>query len=317
MLTGKLVVLGGTGSFGHKVATTLARTENLDEVTIFSRDEKKQHDMKRRFPDFRYIIGDIRDYDAVKRALFGATTVFQAAALKQVPACEEHPEEALKTNCLGVMNVCRAAWDNCVETVIQLSTDKAVEPINAMGISKAMAERIVTSQPTGGPTFCCVRYGNVLGTRGSIFPVWAEQFRLKQPLTLTDPSMTRFVMNLRDSVELVRYAATEPEAHGQIYVWNAPALTVAELANGFRDHVLALPDYLLQLTNRRPGEKQHEILVCQDEVHRTLDAGHFVTVQLTPNGKSLRGPLRSDTAQKPHDFAAMCREAVLDMESAL
>lgn len=315
---GHLVVFGGTGSFGHKVAKVFADSEKISSVTIFSRDEKKQDDMRRRFPDFRYIVGDIRDYEAVKQALRGATVVFQAAALKQVPSCEKHPLEALKTNCLGVANVCQAAWETpSVESVVALSTDKAVQPVNAMGISKAMAEKIVTSQPLNGPRFMCVRYGNVLGTRGSIMPVWLKQYQQKQPLTITDPQMTRFVMNLSDSVALVKYAYEHPH-NGSTYVWPASALTINMMAELFREF-LNDPTYPIEVIGRRPGEKMHEVLICEDELHRTsVGLGNYVEVfsslatAIFPS--AFTQPFASNTAPAPTNFLRMLIEARKDME---
>lgn len=313
-----LLVVGGTGSFGYKVATALA--EEYSQVTIFSRDEKKQWEMKQKFPDFRYMIGDVRDFTSLKAATRNQTVVFYAAALKQVPSCEEFPVEALKTNCLGAVNLCRAAWECDVNRVIYLSTDKAVQPINVLGISKAFGEKIITSQDAGGPTFCCVRYGNILLSRGSVIPTWIRQHRLGEPLVITDPAMTRFIMALSDSVNLVRYACSAPS--GSVLVWKAPALQITALADLVLRYILNEPKYPTRISERRPGEKLHETLVCQDELHRTVDSGQLITIHHPKDGPiqgNLKTPFTSEQVVDPNAeyLPEMLRIAMLDAKPSL
>lgn len=317
-----LLVTGGTGSFGHKVATSLASL--FDRVTIFSRDEKKQHDMRLLHPKFDYIVGDVRNYSSLYDALTigGVTHVFHAAALKQVPSCERYPQEAIQTNCLGTQNVCTAArYSGRVEKVIYLSTDKAVQPINAMGISKAMGEKIVTSQPEGGPIYCCVRYGNVLSSRGSVLPVWAAQMKRDMPLTITNPKMTRFIMNLKDAVGLVEFALNSGQ-NGDILVWRAPALTIQQLANRFL-HFCKENSYPINHIGIRPGEKMHEVLVCEDEWRRIelVDKDFFRIQknepQLDPNFYFEPKQYASNSAPEPILIMDMLREAMNDLSIQL
>jgi len=229
-----ILITGGTGSFGNRVAAHLL-AHGPAQIRIFSRDEKKQWEMQRVFPQFRYLIGDVRDADRVAEVMRGVDFVFHAAALKQVPSCESYPFEAVKTNVLGSQNVCAAARAAGVKTVVVLSTDKAVKPVNAMGTSKAMMEKLVCSQGlAGGDTiYCCVRYGNVMGSRGSVIPLFKQQLREDRPLTLTVPHMTRFLMTLDQSVDLVLHAMTEARG-GEIFVRKAPASTVQALAEAMR-----------------------------------------------------------------------------------
>ena len=205
-----ILVTGGTGSFGNRVARHLLKSKPA-QIRIYSRDEKKQWEMKRAFPQFRYIVGDVRDADRLSEAMRGVDYVFHAAALKQVPSCETYPFEAVKTNVLGSQNACDAAKYNGVKCLVALSTDKAVKPVNAMGISKAMLEKIVCSQNEfdNRTVFCCVRYGNVMGSRGSVIPLFRDQIRKGEPLTLTVPTMTRFLLTLDQSVNLVLHAMTQ------------------------------------------------------------------------------------------------------------
>lgn len=318
----KVLVTGGTGSFGHKVASMISK-HGPESVTIFSRDEKKQSDMRRIYPDFRYIVGDVRDQASVNSAVRGHNIIFHAAALKQVPSCEEFAEEAVKTNCLGIANVCRAAWESpTVDKVIALSTDKAVQPVNAMGISKAMGEKIVLSQPSGGPSCSVVRYGNVLGTRGSVIPLWKRQIKNKEPLTITGFEMTRFVMNLKDSFNLVDYAVTHAQG-GEIFVWKAPAMTMRQLAQRVYAYYYEYfgPNYTgdaaYQEIGYRPGEKQHETLVCYDELYRSEDRDGYVVIrkEATPEAAQLKQVFTSDTATAPDNINAMLEEGDKDMEA--
>jgi len=272
-----ILITGGTGSFGNRVATHLLHYRPA-EIRVYSRDEKKQWEMQRAFPQLRYIIGDVRDPGRLDEAMDGVDYVFHAAALKQVPSCEQYPFEAVKTNILGSQNACEMARANGVKTFVALSTDKAVKPVNAMGMSKAMMEKIVCSQnEMGGKTvFCCVRYGNVMGSRGSVIPVFRQQIDNQQPLTLTVPEMTRFLLTLDQSVRLVLHAMTSAEG-GEIFVRKAPACTVQALAETMRmKYSQQKARHPIKTTGIRPGEKIHEILVNEYEIRRSVESReHF------------------------------------------
>jgi FlaA1/EpsC-like NDP-sugar epimerase len=274
-----VLITGGTGSFGNRVAEHLAG-QGAREVRIYSRDEKKQWEMQRAFPNYRYIIGDVRDSERVRQAVRGVDYIFHAAALKQVPSCEAYPVEALKTNSLGSYNVALAAVEAGVKCMIALSTDKAVKPVNAMGISKAMMEKIVCSQNLlGGSTiFACVRYGNVMGSRGSVIPLFREQIQRDQPLTLTVPHMTRFLMTLDQSVDLVVHAMTHARG-GEIFVRKAPACTVLSLARAMRTRYAKRgADHPIDVIGIRPGEKIHEVLVSEYEATRSSESSDYFTI---------------------------------------
>jgi FlaA1/EpsC-like NDP-sugar epimerase len=267
-----ILITGGTGSFGNRIATHLLRCGPA-EVRIYSRDEKKQWEMQRAYPQLRYIIGDVRDANRLDEAMSGVDFVFHAAALKQVPSCETYPFEAIKTNVLGSQNACQAAVANGVQTFVALSTDKAVKPVNAMGMSKAMMEKIVCSQNqmSNKTTFCCVRYGNVMGSRGSVIPVFKQQIEDDQPLTLTVPEMTRFLLTLDQSVSLVLHAMTNAVG-GEIFVRKAPACTVQSLAETMRLKYSSRGEaHPIKTTGIRPGEKIHEILVNEYEMRRCTE----------------------------------------------
>ncbi len=274
-----ILVTGGTGSFGNRVARHLLEHEPA-QIRIYSRDEKKQWEMKRAFPQFRYIIGDVRDLDRLSEALCGVDYVFHAAALKQVPSCEDYPLEAVKTNVLGSQNVCEAAKYNGVKCLVALSTDKAVKPVNAMGTSKAMMEKIVCSQNQfgGDTTFCCVRYGNVMGSRGSVIPLFLDQIRNDAPITLTVPEMTRFLMTLDQSVDLVLRAMTNAQG-GEIFVRKAPACTMLALAETMRmKYSPRKSNHPIKTIGIRPGEKIHEILVNEYEMQRAVEEKTYFTI---------------------------------------
>ena len=273
-----LLITGGTGSFGNAV---LARFLHSDfaEIRIFSRDEKKQEDMRLALNNakVKFYIGDVRDYDSVHDALRGVDYVFHAAALKQVPSCEFYPMEAVRTNVLGAENVMNAAINNKVERVILLSTDKAVYPINAMGISKAMMEKVMVAKSRlcdpAQTVLCATRYGNVMASRGSVIPLFLEQLASGKALTLTDPAMTRFLMSLEESVDLVLYAFEHAQA-GDIFVQKAPASTVGDLAQALRE--LVGKDNEIKIIGTRHGEKLYESLVSREEMARAEDlAGYF------------------------------------------
>jgi UDP-N-acetylglucosamine 4,6-dehydratase len=265
---GKLLITGGTGSFGNAVLRRFLLSD-LEEIRIFSRDEKKQDDMRKRYASdkLKFYIGDVRDHASVLNATRGVDYVYHAAALKQVPSCEFHPMEAVKTNVLGTENVLEAAISAGVKRVVCLSTDKAVYPINAMGISKAMMEKVmVASSRNAGPNtvICGTRYGNVMASRGSVIPLFVEQLLADKPLTITDPAMTRFMMTLDDAVELVLYAFEHGD-NGDIFVQKAPAATIEVLAKALLD-LLGKPQHPINIIGTRHGEKLFETLLSREEM---------------------------------------------------
>jgi UDP-glucose 4-epimerase len=274
-----LLVTGGTGSFGNAVLRRFLDSD-LREIRIFSRDEKKQDDLRKRYahPKLKFYIGDVRDYQSVLNAVRGTNLIFHAAALKQVPSCEFHPLEAVKTNVLGTENVLEAAINSGVERVVCLSTDKAVYPINAMGISKAMMEKVAVakSRVTSQTVICATRYGNVMASRGSVIPLFVDQIRNSRPLTITDPQMTRFMMTLDDAVDLVLYAFRHGTP-GDIFVQKAPAATVATLAQALRE-LLGLPGGKTEIIGTRHGEKLFEVLLSREEMVAAEDMGDYFRV---------------------------------------
>jgi UDP-N-acetylglucosamine 4,6-dehydratase/5-epimerase len=280
-LAGKTVLItGGTGSFGNAV---LRRLLSLDvgEIRIFSRDEKKQDDMRKSLRERRlkFNIGDVRDYDSIHAALKGVDFVFHAAALKQVPSCEFYPMEAVRTNVLGAENVMNAAIAQRVQRVVVLSTDKAVYPINAMGLSKAMMEKLAVAkarmQQEGDTVLCTTRYGNVMASRGSVIPLFVQQLRDGQPLSITDASMTRFLMSLEDSVDLVLHAF-EHGRQGDIFVQKSPASTIGDLAQAMRE--LFGKDNPIKVIGTRHGEKLYESLVSREEMAKAEDHGRYYRI---------------------------------------
>jgi FlaA1/EpsC-like NDP-sugar epimerase len=274
-----ILITGGTGSFGNRVATHLLKWRPR-QIRIYSRDEKKQYEMQRQYAGFQYIIGDVRDPHRLREALDGVDYVFHAAALKQVPSCERYPYEAVKTNVLGSANVCAAAAEARVKAVVALSTDKAVKPVNAMGTSKAMMEKIVCSQNQypGRTVFCCVRYGNVMGSRGSVIPLFQQQAETNEPITVTAPQMTRFLMTLDQSVDLVFHAMANARG-GEVFVRKAPACTVAALARAVAARYSPLgADHPVKVVGIRPGEKIHEILVNEYEMQRVTEQPDYFVI---------------------------------------
>ena len=261
-----LLITGGTGSFGHAVFKRFVNSD-LDEIRIFSRDEKKQDDMRKRYdsPKLKFYVGDVRDSQSVLNAVRGVDYIFHAAALKQVPACEFHPLEAVKTNILGTENVLEAAISCNVEKVVSLSTDKAVYPINAMGISKAMMEKIVVakSRISNSTVINLTRYGNVMASRGSVIPLFINQIRSGNKITITDPNMTRFMMSLDEAVGLVLYAF-EHGNPGDIFVQKAPAVTIDILVQAIKE-VMKVPDHPTEIIGTRHGEKLYEVLMSREE----------------------------------------------------
>ncbi len=288
-----LMITGGTGSFGNAVLNRFLKTD-IGEIRIFSRDEKKQDDMRHEFQSkmpevaekIKFYIGDVRDLQSVKNAMHGVDYIFHAAALKQVPSCEFFPIEAVKTNVLGTENVLTAAIEEGVKSVICLSTDKAAYPVNAMGTSKAMMEKVVVAKSrTVSPEktkICCTRYGNVMCSRGSVIPLWIEQIRSGKPITLTDPKMTRFIMSLDEAVDLVLFAFEHGES-GDILVQKAPACTiqtqaeaVCELFGGKKEDI--------KVIGIRHGEKMYETLLTNEECANAIDMGQFYRVPCDKRG---------------------------------
>ena len=286
-----LLITGGTGSFGNAVLNRFLKTD-IGEIRIFSRDEKKQDDMRHEFqvkmPEvadkIKFYIGDVRDLASVKNAMHGVDYIFHAAALKQVPSCEFFPIEAVKTNVLGTDNVLTAAIEAGVQNVVCLSTDKAAYPVNAMGTSKAMMEKVVVAKArtTNKTKICCTRYGNVMCSRGSVIPLWIDQIRSGNPITVTDPNMTRFIMSLEEAVDLVLFAFEHGEA-GDILVQKAPACSiqtqaeaVCELFNGDKNKI--------KIIGIRHGEKMYETLLTNEECANAIDLGDFYRVPCDKRG---------------------------------
>lgn len=275
-----LMITGGTGSFGNTVLKRFLKT-NVKEIRVFSRDEKKQEDMRIALSNdkLKFYLGDVRDYSSISQAMVGVDYVFHAAALKQVPSCEFYPMEAVKTNVLGTENVLNAAILNGVKRVVVLSTDKAVYPINAMGISKALAEKVVIAKsrniPRDGTVICCTRYGNVMASRGSVIPLFINQMKSNETLTVTDPNMTRFLMSLEDSVDLVLYAF-EHANQGDLFVQKAPASTINDLAIAIKE--LFHSDSLIRVIGTRHGEKLYESLISREEMIKSEDLGDYYRI---------------------------------------
>lgn len=286
-----LMITGGTGSFGNAVLNRFLKTD-IGEIRIFSRDEKKQDDMRHEFqakmPDvadkIKFYIGDVRDLQSVKNAMHGVNYIFHAAALKQVPSCEFFPMEAVRTNVIGTDNVLTAAIEEGVESVICLSTDKAAYPINAMGITKAIEEKVAVarSRDSGKTKICCTRYGNVMCSRGSVIPLWIEQIKNGQPITITEPKMTRFIMSLDEAVDLVLFAFEHGE-NGDLLIQKAPACTimtqaqaVCELFGGKKEDI--------RVIGIRHGEKMYETLLTNEECAKAVDMGKFYRVPADNRG---------------------------------
>ena len=281
MFKNKIILIsGGTGSFGNAILNRFLRTD-VREIRIFSRDEKKQDDMRTILNNskLKFFIGDVRDYDSVLNAMRSVDYVFHAAALKQVPSCEFYPLEAIRTNVFGTENILKAATVKDVRRVIVLSTDKAVYPINAMGISKAMAEKLMVAksrmQGETETVFCATRYGNVMASRGSVIPLFVSQIKQGQPLTVTDPNMTRFLMSLEDSVDLVLYAYKNAQ-QGDIFVQKAPAATVADLAQALKE--LFKSDSPVRIIGTRHGEKLYESLISREEMAHAQNMGAYYRI---------------------------------------
>jgi UDP-N-acetylglucosamine 4,6-dehydratase/5-epimerase len=275
-----LLITGGTGSFGNAVLRRFLNT-GISEIRIFSRDEKKQDDMRQfyRNSKIKYFIGDVRSRQSIDNVMHGVDYVFHAAALKQVPSCEFFPTEAVRTNVLGCENVLDSALKHKVKRVIVLSTDKAVYPINAMGMSKALSEKVMVAKSRSlneaGVIFCGTRYGNVMASRGSVIPLFVNQIKTKQPITITDPNMTRFMMTLEDAVELVLFAFKNGK-NGDIFVQKSPASTIADLAQALKE--IYVSDINIKVIGTRHGEKLYETLVNREEMVKATDEGYYYRI---------------------------------------
>jgi UDP-glucose 4-epimerase len=276
-----LLITGGTGSFGNTVLRRFLDTD-IKEIRIFSRDEKKQDDMRKAYnnPKLKFYLGDVRDQNSIKDAVRDVDYVFHAAALKQVPSCEFYPLQAVQTNVLGTANILDACIDEGVKKVIVLSTDKAVYPINAMGISKAMMEKVAVAKSRNlenrNTTICCTRYGNVMASRGSVIPLFIEQIKEGQEITITDPNMTRFMMSLDDAVELVLFAFNNGE-NGDIFVQKSPAATIELLVETMKN-MLDKPNHPVKVIGTRHGEKLYEALLAKEEKVGSVDMGNYYKV---------------------------------------
>jgi UDP-N-acetylglucosamine 4,6-dehydratase len=275
-----LLITGGTGSFGNAVLNRFLNTD-IKEIRIFSRDEKKQDDMRKKFNSdkLKFYIGDVRDYQSVSNAMRGVDYIFHAAALKQVPSCEFYPLEAVKTNVIGTENVLEAAINHGVQKVVCLSTDKAVYPINAMGISKAMMEKVIVAKSRNVPngmTICTTRYGNVMASRGSVIPLFCRQIIEGKALTVTDPNMTRFMMTLDDAVDLVLHAF-ENGLNGDIFVQKAPGATIDVLTKAIFN-LMGKPDHQVNVIGTRHGEKLYEALCSREEMFVAQDQGEYYRI---------------------------------------
>lgn len=276
-----LLITGGTGSFGNAVLRRFLNSD-IKEIRIFSRDEKKQDDMRHALqnPKVKYYIGNVRDKSSVDVAMTGVDYVFSAAALKQVPSCEFFPVEAVRTNIIGTENVLNSAIEHGVESVVVLSTDKAAYPINAMGMSKALMEKVAVAKGRelgegAKTTICCTRYGNVMASRGSVIPLWVEQMMEDKPITITDPNMTRFMMTLDDAVDLVIYAFTHAH-NGDLFVQKAPAATLETLAKALKEVYKTNTE--VKIIGTRHGEKLYETLVTREEMVRAIDMGDYYRI---------------------------------------
>ncbi|WP_336175861.1 polysaccharide biosynthesis protein [Fusobacterium polymorphum] len=276
-----LLITGGTGSFGNAVLRRFLKTD-IKEIRIFSRDEKKQDDMRKIYNDskIKFYIGDVRDYNSILDAMRGVDFVFHAAALKQVPSCEFYPIQAVYTNILGTENVLNAAIDNKVKKVVCLSTDKAAYPINAMGMSKALMEKVIVAKGRNlkgtDTTICLTRYGNVMASRGSVIPLFLDQIKNNKPITITNPNMTRFMMSLDQAVDLVLFAFKNGE-NGDLFIQKSPAATIELLANTITN-LVGKPDHEIRNIGTRHGEKLYEVLMTKEEKVRSVDMGDYFKV---------------------------------------
>lgn len=300
-----VLITGGTGSFGKTMLSDLLQG-GVPEVRVFSRDEEKQDALRNEINDsrVRYYIGDVRDRDSVDRAVYGVDCIFHAAALKQVPSCEFFPLEAVRTNILGSENVIRSAVDNSVRSLVCLSTDKAVMPINSMGMSKALMEKLAQSAAreigsTANTTISCVRYGNVMFSRGSVIPLFIKQIKAGQPFTVTEPEMTRFLMPLRDSVALVRFAFDHAR-QGDLFIKKAPASTIADLVTALKE-IFGVPDHMVNIIGWRHAEKLYETLASAQELANAEDLGGYYRLQLDERDLNYNAYV-SEGEEETHDY---------------
>lgn len=300
----KILVTGGTGSFGSEIVSELLEYEP-ESIHVFSRDEKKQYDMQQRLSEYqtllRFVLGDIRDLERVREVTKGIDIVFHAAALKQVPNCEFSPYEAVQTNVIGAQNVRRAALENMVQTVIAISTDKAVKPVNVMGMSKAIQERIML-QPTNGDTstrFTCVRYGNVLGSRGSVVPLFKDYIAARKRIPITHPDMTRFQLTLKQAVQLV-LCATVRGQNGELWVRKMPAAGIVDLGRALAYGLTGNENYPVEIVGLRPGEKMHEILVSEEEMWRVRELDDYFVIPSWAISQGMAGP----TANRVDEYSS-------------
>lgn len=318
-----ILITGGTGSFGNAVLSRFLHTD-IKEIRVFSRDEKKQEDMRIELNNskIKFYIGDIREYLSIRTAMSGVDYVFHAAALKQVPSCEFYPMEAVRTNIIGTENVLGAAIACNVKKTIVLSTDKAVYPINAMGISKAMMEKIMVAKsrtlPSNGTILCGTRYGNVMGSRGSVIPLFVKQIKEGKPLSITDPRMTRFLMSLVDSVDLVLYAYHHGE-QGDIFVQKSPAATVLDIAIALKE--LFNADNEIKIIGTRHGEKIHETLLTREEMVRSKDCGDYYRITADDRdlnyNKYLTEGVEAVSCQEDYNSHNTIRLSVTDVKKML
>lgn len=318
-LRGKnILITGGTGSFGHQIVRELFKYEPAS-INVFSRDEKKQYDMALAYPDRKNLtfnLGDVRNFERVQDAMRGMDIVFNAAALKQVPHCEYAPYEAVLTNIIGAQNVRRAAINAGVETVISISTDKAVKPVNVMGMTKAVQERIMLDPSYRGTRtrFVCVRYGNVLGSRGSVVPLFCDLIQRGLPLTITNPAMTRFQLTLSESVQLVLWATVEGEG-GDLWVRKMPAANIVDLARALAYGLTGQEDYPMKIVGARAGEKVHEVLISEEEMWRARELDDYFQLRGWAVPEDRRGPRhKKDVREYSSDRTCqMCFEDILEM----
>ena len=298
---GKLLITGGTGSFGNAVLNKFLNTNHFDEIRIFSRDEKKQDDMRKSYKNekIKFYLGDVRDFNSIENAVKGVDYVFHAAALKQVPSCEFFPIEATKTNVLGTENILKACIDNKIKKVICLSTDKAAYPINAMGISKALMEKvaIAASRNSLNTKICLTRYGNVMASRGSVIPLFVDKIINKEKLTITDPNMTRFLMSLEDAVDLVLFAFENGD-NGDLFVHKSPASSIENLAKAISKIFNYNKEF--KIIGTRHGEKLYETLCTREEMSNAIDLGKFY--RIPSDNRSLNYEIFYDEGKKIEDI---------------
>lgn len=312
-----ILVTGGTGSFGHQIVRELFKYEPAS-INVYSRDEKKQYDMAHAYSEYDNLffdIGDVRDADRTHDSMRGIDIVFNAAALKQIPNCEYAPYEAVRTNIIGANNVRKAAIDNGVEIVISISTDKAVKPVNVMGMTKAIQERVMLDPSYRGAKtkFVCVRYGNVLGSRGSVVPFFCDRIQKGMPLPITNPGMTRFQLTLEESVQLVLWATVEGKC-GDLWVRKMPAANIVDLAKALSYGITGRENYPVEIVGTRPGEKMHEVLVSEEEMWRAKELDEYFHIPGWATLEDEHGPKKTEVQEYSSDRThQMSVEEILEM----